>query len=632
MHIMKDVVNNGSASQSMSIRQNETISKETQKTDSLTDSLNDSLADNDNLTSPAMMNPISFGGSIELIKHRHKQRSPSIRQTSLRHRFATKQAFSKNVNTELDADNKPFSYIASLIQDLQWALTDLGWECTDLGLMRSVTSLDNQKISDERKIQIEKWAYFVDTSLTGIGRNVHGIFHIIEVSELASSLQFLAAAFRDVISYSVCCSGDDEFIQEDLVEDIVLSKQQEEIISDVLYREWKVDENFDNRKNESKLCTVINLSTTLISRTDLVVCSIFDHEPRDNMKPFAGLNRGLDIFLSTITAARQLKNVLRLSQIAQLATIMEATIPIRNINDKNTTKQPLEDLYTRLVQCNRKFKLSMSVETMIETVQLGADLRNRLFGYMASTDLAIFLDKIWAMLPERNPSMRDLAIYTITDYYKALQSATGIISQIEPQSFFFGFRGLPSPNEITSWQDQCSNNLQHLQLYMEARLISVAIVMCLARLTGGINAPNTFFFGDIPSARNTKPERLGNRIDLPDELPYSDDGIVDQTVYELLRGRDEMILINEFDTQSAPLAAYIYKELGADQIKDVLQYFILPCNAQSAREFLKMLPFHVFETIAREFGELTRSRAGATNQLIQELEDEIGKITSMYFL
>lgn len=620
---MKDVVVHGPLSRNMNIRQNDTISKTVRK--------DDSIAASDPSVSSDMMNPISLCGSRDLLMHRQRHRSASIRQTSLRRRIVTRQDQSNGIQSELDLEKKPFSYIASLIQDFQWALTDLGWECTDLGSRRSVTSLSNQKVSDERKMQIEKWACFVDNSLTGYGRAVHGLSHIMEVSELASSLQFLAAAFRDVISYSVCSTGVDTVDDDNCVDDVVLSKHQEEIISDVLYREWKVGVSTDGREIGSKRCTVVRLSSDVAGPTDVVVCSIFGHKPGDDLKPFAGLNRGLDVFLSTLTVARLLKSVLSLAQIAQLATIMQATIPIRNIDDNASREWTLEDLFIRLGKCNQKFKLSLNDDTMIETVQLGADLRNRLFGYMATPDLAMFLGRVWNILPERNPRMRDLALYTITEYYKSIESTTALVSTLDSQSFFCGFQGLPSANEITTWQVQCSSNLLHLQLYMEARLLSVAIVLYLAQLTGGVSAPNTFFFGDIPSIRNTKPERLGDRIDLPDELVPFDNGIVDQTVYRLLRGDDEKLQMNEFDTQSAPLAAYIYKELGPRQIKDVLKHCVVPCDADYANRILKLLPFRVLETIGREFGELTKSRKAATNQLIQEIENS-DAATSMYFL
>jgi hypothetical protein len=141
----------------------------------------------------------------------------------------------------------------------------------------------------------------------------------------------------------------------------------------------------------------------------------------------------------------------------------------------------------------------MSEETMVEVIQMGADLQNRSVGNLVSTDIAVLLDHTWSLLPEKNVALINKTLYTLTEYGIAIQKMSAHLSQLKAETLFLSFRGLPSKKEMETLQQRCAKNLETVTLYMQARLLSVAIVACFACMTGGANAPKTFFFGDLPT-------------------------------------------------------------------------------------------------------------------------------------
>lgn len=75
------------------------------------------------------------------------------------------------------------------------------------------------------------------------------------------------------------------------------------------------------------------------------------------------------------------------------------------------------------------------------------------------------------------------------------------------------------------------------------------------------------------------------------------------------------------DTKSAPLAAYLYRELGATAIKEALKHCgKVPMTDESAWTLLRdCLPRTVVEQAARELARVAISRRGAIDKFLQEL-------------
>jgi hypothetical protein len=321
---------------------------------------------------------VSVGGSRDLIQHRFKKRasgtgataaesanvninkdteSPTEARPSLTRAFSfdlessfVSRGSCRTFNTanSLDcesthkrdnAGDAPLCFIATLIEDFQWAFTDLGWRCTEDHSIRShhhstnknnTTSSNNNNKSIkravlvERKLKVEKWAVFVDSSLTVEGRDYHGLAHVFEMTESASSIQMIAAAFRDVIRFSASvtkakCKNthSDNYVTNHTWK---LTTQQQELLGDFI------------STHPNNLST-LQISDKLSNPADLIICTIFGYKPGDVVKTDLPAFQKFDVFLSTIVAARLLQEPLSLAHVAQLAAVLRATIPFHSNND-----------------------------------------------------------------------------------------------------------------------------------------------------------------------------------------------------------------------------------------------------------------------------------------------------------
>jgi len=257
---------------------------------------------------------LSGGGSSKLMRHN------SIT-------YAQRAVFCSN------SDILQPTYIFSLMEDIQWALTEL--HC----------AVD--------PIKLEAWAIFVHAALTQDFRAYHGVGHVFEISAGCSPIQLLAAIFRDTLNHQL---------------DQQPCEKHKELISNVLIQ------------TESNCVLQPNLRRETDERS-LLVAAIFGYKPGDDLSVYQGQGKGLDIFLSTVAATRLLKDSLTKKHTAQLAVCLEATIPFRQLAPAAAQEPtPLDRLFGRLQAVNIDFTLGMTDAEMVETVQWGADLNNRNVG------------------------------------------------------------------------------------------------------------------------------------------------------------------------------------------------------------------------------------------------------------
>jgi hypothetical protein len=458
------------------------------------------------------------------------------------------------------------SYVCSLIEDLLWAGTEL----------RGPDQVSMK--------QAEEWAIFLHGTLTDEKRAYHGIAHVFKIAAGASPIQLLAAFFRDVISYYVDISTG-------------LDPRRTEILKGVF-----------------EPGTFI-LSKELTDPRDACIVHIFGYPSGMDLAPHLKAYDGLDIFVSALLACRLMKDALTLSHVVQLAACLEATIPFRKTAVGQDT--PLEVLYKRLHSCNQLYGTEFSEQQISETVQQAADFHNRSFGNMASKDLAEFVDHTWRLLPEQHESLRQHALYTLTDYYKAIQSMAQLTKTFEPSSVFVSYKGVPSDKELERFHTRLESNSSIAQHYIQARLFSVAVVSALACLTGGDHAPKSFFFGDLPSFHRQSTVLGDGLIQEKDDEEESNDN---QVYYLLLTG--DRLSEYGFDARKAPLAAFLYRALGLEAIMRALTQCEVPMTDESSWTLLRGLPRVVIEQVGNEVARVALSRKQSIDHFLDDLEKE----------
>jgi hypothetical protein len=458
------------------------------------------------------------------------------------------------------------SYVSSLIEDLMWAVTELRGP---------------HQISMK---QAEDWAIFLHGTLTDERRAYHGIAHVFKIAAGASPIQLLAAFFRDVISYYV-----------------------------------DVSTGLDPRRTEL-LKGVFEPGTFILSKDmtdprDACIVHIFGYPLGMDLAPHLDGYVGLDIFVSALLAARLMKDALTLSHVVQLAACLEATIPFRKTAVGQDT--PLEVLYKRVQSCNQLYGTDFSEQEIIVTVQQATDSHNRSCGNMATEDLAEFLDHTWRLLPEQHESLRQHALYTLTDYYTAIQSMAQLTKGLEPSSVFVSYKGVPSANELQRFHTRLQSNSSIAQHYIQARLFSVAVVSALACLTGGDDAPKAFFFGDLPTFHRQSTALGDGLVQARDDEEETNEN---QVYYLLLTGKGMSDF--KFDARKAPLAAFLLRELGFEAMTRALTQCEVPMTQESSWTLLRGLPRTVVEQVGNELARVALSRKKWIDRFLEDLKKE----------
>jgi hypothetical protein len=262
----------------------------------------------------------------------------------------------------------------------------------------------------------------------------------------------------------------------------------------------------------------------------------------------------------------------------------------------------------------------MSDNDLLETVQQGVDLRNRLSGAMITDDIADLLDHTWKLLPEENPTLRSANMHTLVDYYEAIRSMVGLVDDIDPDSVFRSFRGVPSDIDLARFRASLTRNLSQAKAYWHVRMLTVAIAGGFACLTGG-DAPTALFFGDLPPLRSES-ERPGNgqSQDPPSDEEKSAFVSYHAELYRILCG--ERTEGTGFDVQDSPLAAYVYRSIGDVGVEYAIAFCVpdVMTDETDAWDLLLALPAPVVIAVGEELGNAAVSRQQGIGSVCLELQ------------
>ena len=403
----------------------------------------------------------------------------------------------------------------------------------------------NFKAGDEK---IEEWVCLIHACMSGHGRNYHGIEHVFDISEEADAILTLSALFHDAVYFNL---------------DGGINSTNSKFIADAVV--------IGNDKTV-KICDLESKDDEYLS----LVATVFGFQSGQLLHPFGGLNE----FLSAVMAVRALGTILDKGLILQVAACIEATIPFRKVDPIDGTN-PNDRLYLRVQEANSKFGVGLDEDTIILATKRASELANRDVQNFESQFLAEFVDNTWKLLPESNiPLQQSNVLYHISDFGMALKKTHGFLSNLDIDTIFHGFRGLPTPSVLDSMRSRARYNVQATCKYTEVKLLAIAIIESIALLTGG-DAPLCMFLGDLPSEGNHSESFEDCLPTIPTKLQVKGDS----DVFKLLwHGRHAE---TNFDVRNSPVGAYIYQNIGDAGVSKAFPYVQNPMTSEHAESLLR---------------------------------------------
>jgi hypothetical protein len=355
-------------------------------------------------------------------------------------------------------------------------------------------------------------------------RNYHNLDHVFSLIDDSSPILTLAALFHDL----VYCQVDMGFLPKirQIINPYVLEKDGK-----IFIRSEMGDED----------------------RMVRVVQEIFGFSGGQTVPPTAGLNE----FLSAVVMVKKLENLLPDKTLFKLVVCIEASVPFRE--SASNGEDYFDTLEKKAISVNEKWGLDLSLDEIIEGIQLAVQFANQDVGSFAEPDVACYLETTWKLLPELNASLRSIEVYSICEYRMALQSMETSVSRLNPEKIFHQYRGIPSDTDYAWMVQKARQNIQTGLDYLRIKLVAQAILEALACETGG-DAPLALFVGDILH-HGSHAHRLEDylpEIGTPEWVDSSSD------LYKLL-GIVQGCETN-FDLSTAPLSLFIYKSLPPHQI------------------------------------------------------------------
>ena len=429
--------------------------------------------------------------------------------------------------------------------------------------------------ADIALLKLEGLAIMVHKAMTVHARYFHTPEHIFSLSDASNPIQALAALYHDIVYYQV----DEGFIPE--IQTLIGPYVREE-------------------GGQLFLTAHVDPADTAFART----LEVFAFEPGQQLVPLGGQNE----FLSALTLNESLEGIVSAQDLLKATICIEATIPFRGINAQG--ESPADVLERRLSTINAHHHYGMPVEEIAQTVEMAVALSNRDVASFAEEDTALFLDGTWRLLPETNPSLRLKGIYTIRSYRQALQNMAGFLNFLNPDVIFNRYRDTPPIETYAEMVRLAHQNVHTAREYLNIKLLTAAILEALAKLTGG-DAPMALFMGDIATG-DTDYARIEDFLPLPSPAGMEDD---DSPIFRLLAyGRASA---SSFDMSNSPLALFIYRHLGSENSKHMLELAKSMFDGQLAPEtFLNKLPTSLIVPIVTACAVMATTRSVALRRYL----------------
>lgn len=377
--------------------------------------------------------------------------------------------------------------------------------------------------------QLNLIAKLIVQTMTGPWRYFHSIEHIFAVGGSRDAIELLAALFHDIVYVQI--EGSVNFNLAYYLAPFVREEMGQLLIRQT---EYKSDATFE------------------------MVTEIFNFAPGQALSPMSGQNE----FLSALVAAKVLEPFFSPRIIVQIITCIEATIPFRANSESGLS--PSEILYQRLKSVNNRFIFKLTDEEIIQTIHRSVRLANRDVYSFAHSSAAVFLANTWNLLPETNHNLQKSGSYTVRDYRIALQKMSGFLNFLKPELVFRQFQEKPNEQTYKGLVERTCKNLEVARLYLESKLVSIAIIEALA-LRLGEDVSLTVIMGELPDS-NVSVGRLAEYFPSITN-PHQPTTEIENIVLNLLEfGRSDS---SAYDLKTSPLTVFLVKFIGFNEIRQI---------------------------------------------------------------
>jgi len=382
--------------------------------------------------------------------------------------------------------------------------------------------------------KLAKIAKLIIQTMTGPWRYFHASEHIFAVGGSGDGIEILAALFHDIVYVQIdgCVNFNltyylSPFIREEAGQ--LYIKEQTEYKSDAIFE---------------------------------MVIEVFSFVPGQVLSPLAGQNE----FLSTLVAAKVLEPFFEPRIIIQIAACIEATIPFRSKSESGLSSN--EVLCQRLGAANNQFQLELTEAEIMLTIKRSVRLANRDVYSFAHPNSQVFLANTWSLLPETNHNLQKSNSYTVRDYRIALEKMSGFLSFLKPELVFRQFQGEPDGQTYQGLIERTSKNLKVARLYLESKLVAIAILEALS-LRIGQDISLTIMMGELPDSK-VSIGRLGDYF--PKLMDYyQPSNEIEKEVLNLLEiGRSDS---SAYDLKTSPLTVFLVKYVGFESIRSMHEQF-----------------------------------------------------------
>jgi hypothetical protein len=405
--------------------------------------------------------------------------------------------------------------------------------------------------------RLEFLAVTIHRGMTAQARHFHTLDHVFAFTDSNEPISILASLYHDIVYYQV---------------DMGFSPHIWEMISPYISHE--------NGK--------FNVSDKIPEEDCLahMTLDVFNLSPGQRLDSMAVLNE----FLSALVMNRQLGDLLSPKDILRMNLCIEATIPFRGRKKNGETN--FDVMERRLPEIAARYGIEFTEDDVIETLRIAVMFGNKDIENFAEADPGRFLDNTWKLLPESNAALRLPDVYSIGTYREALQKMAAFFKNLDPESVFNQYRGIPSDSQYQQMLHYAYSNIEVAREYLKLKILSMTVLEALAIATGG-DAPVSLFMGDVPR-EGVSIKRL--EYFLP-EVPDSDWVDYSSVIYKLLEsGRASE---TSFDMKNSPLSLFLYKSLPPEKIDYYMQRADLMFAGEiSADDFLMEMERSVVRAIA----------------------------------
>ena len=406
--------------------------------------------------------------------------------------------------------------------------------------------------------KLEDLSVTIHRAMTVQTRHFHTLEHVFTFVDPNNAIRSLAALYHDIVYFQV---------------DMGFSPPIWELISPYI------------RQENSEFYVVANVLPE--DRIVLMTLDVFDLRPGQKLSSVTALNE----FLSALVMLKQLGGLVPEKDLLGMTVCIEATIPFRGFTADG--KSHFEVMEERLSEIIKHYHLDIPDEELIETIKTAVIFANKDIENFAESDPGRFLDNTWKLLPETNAALRLPDVYSIGTYRQALQKMETFFKNLDVNTVFSQYRGVPSDEDFNRMVFLASNNIQVAGEYLGIKILGITIMEALAKATGG-DAPLSLFMGDVPR-EGVSIKRLEYYLPELEDSPWVDHNSI---IYQLLEsGRSSDAI---FDMKNSPLSLFVYKAIPPEQIThDLLRAQDFYSGVLSPVDFLKEIDPMVVHPIAR---------------------------------